>query len=185
MKSNYRLFLLGIFSVCLAWTSCDPEDPEDPHEGEVITTLKYALTPTGGGEAVNFTFEDNDGDGGDDPVVTNGTLKANTSYTGVITLEGLHDDHTDDITPEIKEEDEEHQFFFVSDVLTIDYDDEDADGNPLGLSSKVTTKDAGNGDLTIILRHEPAKSADGVKNGDLTNAGGETDIEVSFDITVE
>ena len=38
---------------------------------------------------------------------------------------------------------------------------------------------------TITLRHEPAKTATGVSGGDITNAGGETDIEVVFDVTVE
>ncbi|HBK71516.1 MAG TPA: type 1 periplasmic binding fold superfamily protein, partial [Flavobacteriaceae bacterium] len=36
-----------------------------------------------------------------------------------------------------------------------------------------------------ILRHEPNKSASGVSDGDITNAGGETDIEVIFNITVQ
>ena len=37
----------------------------------------------------------------------------------------------------------------------------------------------------MTLRHEPAKDASGVAAGDITNAGGETDIEVTFDVTVE
>jgi hypothetical protein len=35
------------------------------------------------------------------------------------------------------------------------------------------------------LRHEPAKSAAGVADGDLTEAGGETDVEVVFEVIVE
>jgi len=185
MKFNHTFLLWGICSICLIWVSCGPDDPEPTHEEEVITRLQYTLTPANGGDAVNFIFQDDDGDGGNDPVITNGTLKANTNYLGEITLSGMHEDHVDDITTEIKEEDEEHQFFFISDVLTVVYDDADADGNPVGLSTKVTTKDAGSGDLTITLLHEPVKDATGVKDGDPTNAVGETDIEVSFEITVE
>ena len=85
------------------------------------------------------------------------------------------------------EEDLEHQVFFSTSVsgMTISYNDMDDDGNPLGLSSIVNTSTADNGTLTIILRHEPAKDADGVSDGDITNAGGETDIEVTFNIDVE
>ncbi|MFT7376933.1 MAG: hypothetical protein ACI88Z_000758, partial [Sphingobacteriales bacterium] len=56
---------------------------------------------------------------------------------------------------------------------------------PLGLQTTITTTDVGNGTLTVILRHEPNKSASGVANGDISNAGGETDIEVTFNITVQ
>ena len=34
--------------------------------------------------------------------------------------------------------------------------------------------------MTVILRHEPDKAGAGVSDGDITNAGGETDIEVTF-----
>ena len=36
----------------------------------------------------------------------------------------------------------------------------------------------------MILKHEPNKSAAGVAGGDVTNAGGETDAEMEFPITV-
>ena len=65
------------------------------------------------------------------------------------------------------------------------YSDQDNDGNPLGLLFELTTGDAGNESYTITLRHEPDKTAAGVSGGDITNAGGETDIEVVFDVVVE
>ena len=93
----------------------------------------------------------------------------------------------EDITEEVKEEAEEHQFFFQTSIngLSVVYNDKDADDNPIGLSSTVTTSEAGSGNLTIILRHEPSKNASGVSAGDITNAGGETDIEVTFDVNVQ
>jgi len=62
----------------------------------------------------------------------------------------------------------------------------DADGNPIGLDFIVTT-DATTGTeaFTITLRHEPSKDAAGVSAGDITNAGGETDVEVTFNVTVQ
>jgi hypothetical protein len=65
------------------------------------------------------------------------------------------------------------------------YGDVDGNGKPLGLQTTVVTGDVSTGTLTITLRHEPDKSAAGVSGGDLTNAGGETDIEVTFDVTVQ
>jgi hypothetical protein len=61
----------------------------------------------------------------------------------------------------------------------------DANGNPVGVTFDLTTGDAGNEQFTVILRHEPNKSASGVSDGDISNAGGETDIEVVFDIHIE
>ena len=61
----------------------------------------------------------------------------------------------------------------------------DGNGDPVGLMTQLMTGSAGTGQLTILLRHEPDKSAMGVAQGDPTNAGGETDINVVFDIVVE
>ena len=96
-------------------------------------------------------------------------------------------DETEDIGEEVAEEDDEHQFFFSSTVagVSVAYNDADGDGNPLGLANTVTTGAAGSGTLTVILRHEPDKNADGVSGGDISNAGGETDIEVAFPIEVQ
>jgi hypothetical protein len=49
----------------------------------------------------------------------------------------------------------------------------------------ISTSSAGSGTLTITLRHEPNKDGDNVADGDITNAGGETDVEVTFNIDVE
>lgn len=171
----------------ITFSACEKEDPTPPETPEVITTLTYTLSPTGGGEAVVFSFQDLDGDGGDEPIISNGTLAANQSYTGVISLLNEQADPTENITEEISEEDLDHQLFYESSLsnVTISYTDEDSEGNPLGLSTNLSTSDAGSGTLKITLKHEPEKSEEGVSNGDITNAGGETDIEVSFDINVE
>ena len=41
------------------------------------------------------------------------------------------------------------------------------------------------GSITVILKHKPMKTAANVSNGDISNAGGETDIEVTFPIDVQ
>lgn len=183
MKLNYSLLALFFLSLFL-FSSCGDDDPviEDPEE--VITTLNYTLSS--GGSTVVLSFLDLDGDGGNDPTITGGTLSANATYTGTMELLNESESPAEDVTEEIAEEDEEHQFFFQSSVsgLSVGYGDQDEDGNPIGLTSTITTGAAGSGTLTVTLRHEPNKSGDGVAGGDISNAGGETDIEVTFPIEV-
>ncbi len=186
IKSLALLFLLvGAFG----FVACDDDDddPEPENEEEVITTMTMVWTPTGGGTPISLAFRDLDGDGGNAPVITGGTLTNGVTYTSTITLLNETETPAENITEEIEEEDDEHQFFFqVSGNLnfSFQYLDADDDGNPIGLLAEFTPQATGQGNLTVTLRHEPDKNASGVSDGDITNAGGETDIEVAFPVTV-
>jgi hypothetical protein len=186
MKKINLLLVMGVCSM-LFITSCKKDDPIIENEEELITTLIYTLTPEAGGDTIVLSFQDLDGDGGDTATITGGTLEANTIYNGSLVLLNELESPAEDITVEVQEEAEEHQFFFQNNIsgLTIDYNDEDENGYPIGLSSKITTGGAGSGTITVTLRHEPIKTAPGVSSGDITNAGGETDIEVAFDVVVQ
>ncbi len=187
MQTLNKFLLLAGLSATFIFASCEKDDPEIPNEEEVITTLTYTLTPVSGGDVVTLTFQDLDGDGGNDPIISGGSLEANKAYTGKLSLLNETEDPAGDIGEEVKEEDKEHQFFFQVSAnlnLTVIYADVDADGNPVGLDTAISTGEASQGQLTIILRHEPNKSAAGVAGGDVTNAGGETDIEVTFDVDI-
>lgn len=188
---NTIKLLALLFISSLAFTGCSDDDDHDhddddhDHEEEVITTLNYILTSEDG-DTITFTFKDIDGDGGEDGEYSFSgdlTLTSNSSYTGAIELLNETEDPAEDITAEILEEAEEHEFFFSSSVdgVTVTKDDEDADGNPIGLKTIVTTGEAGTGTLTVILKHEPTKPNDGSS----LDAGGATDIEVTFSIEVE
>ena len=185
MKLNLMIPVFVLVILCLA--SCEKDDPVIPNEEELITTLTYTLTPADGGMPLSFHFQDLDGDGGGDPTVTGGTLEAHTTYAGTLDLLNEQVSPPESITEEILEEAVDHQFFFQTtlDGLSITYNDQDANGNPLGLTTNLTTDNAGSGTITIILRHEPDKTATGVSEGNISNAGGETDIEVSFDVDVQ
>lgn len=187
MINQTKFFTLALIMFVVVFSACEKDDPEPFNGEEVITTVNYRLSPMGGGSDVTLNFVDLDGDGGNDPVITGGTLAANQTYQGTLELLNESINPSEDITEEIEEEDEEHQFFFQSNVsnLAISYNDTDADGNPVGLSNTLMTGDAATGTITIILRHEPNKSASGVADGDITNAGGETDIEVTFPMEVQ
>ena len=183
--SKYTWLLLASFFVF----SCDPDDPDPINEEEVITRVTYTLTPVGGGSTVSLVFSDPDGDGGTAPVITGGSLALGKTYTGVITLLNEAANPDEDITTEVQEEGEDHQFFFsvssgLTDAFELAYTDADAKGTPIGLKTELTTVKAGTGTLRLTLRHLPNKTASGVKNGDITNAGGETDVEVDFPVTV-
>lgn len=171
-------------------TSCEKNEPDDPiipNEEEVITTLNFTLIPIGVGNTVVLSFQDLDGNGGSAPTISGGILDTNTTYTGSLELLNELESPALDITEEVQNEAEEHQFFFQTSIdgMNIIYDDMDANGNPIGLSTLITTNGASAGSLTVILRHEPDKNASGVSIGDITNAGGETDIEIVFDVVVE
>ena len=180
-------FLVVFFSTLVLFSSCEKDDPEVVNEEEVITTLTYTLTPENGGIPVVLSFRDLDGEGANIPTIEGGTLQANTTYIGSIVLLNETETPAENITLEIEEEDQDHQFFFaVTNGLDASVTYNDSDGiNPIGLSTKMRTNQPSTGKLKITLRHEPNKSAAGVKDGNIANAGGETDIEVEFDVTVE
>lgn len=187
MKKSYFFYILILFHSILL-SNCGKSDPEIPNEEELITTLKYTLTPAAGGNPVIFSFKDLDGDGGNAPVIATGILAANTSYLGNLELLNELTQPVTNITEEIRTEGTAHQFFFRLSgglISTIQYDDSDTDGRPLGIKTKLSTSSVSAGSLTITLRHEPDKSAQGVANGDITNAGGETDIEITFNVQVQ
>ncbi|MBD79049.1 MAG: type 1 periplasmic binding fold superfamily protein [Crocinitomicaceae bacterium] len=175
--------------ILMSVSSCkkdEPKDPVIPNEEEVITTLHYTLTPNNGGAPVKLTFQDLDGDGGNPPTISKGVLDANTTYLGSLELLNEIESPAKSLTKEIEEEADEHQFFFNTTVkdLSISYADKDANSKPIGLVTSLSTKGRATGKITIILKHEPNKNASGVSDGIIDNAGGETDIEVSFDIEV-
>ena len=184
----YRYLFLLLCGLSLLTTACEPDEPDDVNQEELITTLTYRLTPDDGGDAVVFSFQDLDGDeGGMAPVVSVQPLTANTQYTGTLTLLNEAEDPAENITEEVLEEGVDHQVFYQSGIsgLVVEYADTDDGGDPIGLETTLTTGAAGSGNLTITLRHEPIKDATDVDKGVITNAGGETDIQVTFVVDVE
>ena len=181
--------LAGLIGLSILASSCKKkDDPVIPNEEELITTFIYTLISHDHSDTVEMRFQDLDGEGGNAPIIVGGTLKAGTMYHGDIELLNEQENPAEDITEEVEAEAEEHQFFFaVANGLdaAVSYDDADQDGNPIGLKSVLNTNAISAGELTITLRHEPDKFATGVANGDITNAGGETDIEVTFDVDIQ
>ena len=112
-----------------------------------------------------------------------GDLSENTMYSGSIVLLNETEDPAENITEEIEEEALEHQFFYtIGNGLDAeaDYNDADSDGNPIGLDFVLSTNSVSSGSITFTLRHEPTKPNMGIED-----AGGETDIEATFDIAIQ
>lgn len=187
-----KLLLLAILP--FYFISCSDDDvPEAENEEEIITDI--TLTFTGGGETITATAQDPDGEGPEDIEVTSSiNLSANTEYTLAIELENSIEGES--ITEEVEEEGDEHMFFFAfteglfSDPAgdgntdnrgdAVNYVDTDADGQPVGLSTTWTTADAGNGSFRVILKHQP-----GVKTATSTSSDGETDVDLTWTISVQ
>ena len=185
MKS-FKYLYIPLLSLFMALSSCE-KDPQIPNEEELITTVTYTLTPVSGGDPVIFSFRDLDGDGGQSPVVVLGRPKANTVYNAVVGLYNESVSPVDTITNEVSEEALEHQFFYTFSDMNASYiyTDLDTENHPIGIMTRVTTGEPSEGLVTIILRHLPDKFASGVSDGDISNAGGETDIEDSFLVIIE
>jgi hypothetical protein len=188
MKINLRLmaavFALGTVIAC---TEDEPATPVIPNEEELITTLKWQLISADEQDTLNFLFRDVDGDGGAAPTIETMDLKANTTYAASLQLLNELENPAEDITEEVSAEAEEHQFFYQSTIsgLNVSYADSDLNQNPVGILTNISTADTSSGDLTITLLHMPDKFANGVAAGDITQAGGETDISVSFNLNVQ
>lgn len=210
MKVFQSSFLLAVM-LLLTFSACekDPCDEPDSHghshnhsedctlnEPEVLTTLRCIVADSAQPTAVDtFLWRDVDGAGGKSPRIDTIRLQAQRAYT--LTLQVLDESDTTkvkNITVEILAEALDHQFFFsgsaienafLAPLLKSTYRDTDSGGQPIGIVSRLATNVAGKGDLTIALLHKPNKSAAGVAAGSRTNAGGETDLEVTLPVVVQ
>jgi hypothetical protein len=179
-------FLATTIFVTVLFVSCSNDDdpPEPINEEEVITTLTTTLTPSQGGTPITLQTRDLDGDGPNAPIVTvSGNLATGVTYNGIIVLLNETVNPPENITEEVEEEDLDHQFFYTLggglDVTTA-YANFDSEGNPLGTEFTLTVGAVSSGVLTFTLRHEPTKP-----NTGLVDAGGETDITATFNVTVQ
>mgnify|MGYP000247534103 CR=1 FL=1 len=202
-KQNTVRILLSVFTLsAMTWlSSCDDEDPVREDVPELITKATLTFAPEGGGTPVVVTATDPDGDGVEDIEVDGSiNLAANKTYTLTLSLvNGLASpsDPAYDITAEVEEEGDEHLFFFAwtNNVFAdpagdgnvdnredaVNYNDEDAGGLPLGLSTNWTSAAvASTGTFRVILKHQPD-----LKSSTSSSSTGETDLDLTFTITIQ
>jgi hypothetical protein len=192
-----NLLLIAILAFAFA---CSSDDPEIESEEEVITDVTLSFTEVDEeGNSLNLSFvttaSDSEGlELGSNPTIGTITLEAGKRYLLEIELYNSIED--EDITEEILEEDDEHQFYFLGSafvgtpVLTYVYDDEDGDGNPIGLRGFVTVANSpavNNAQFRLVLRHDLNKGFPGANNPNFenfVNAGGETDLDIIFPLII-
>jgi len=206
MKLYFKSFILLLLAGALTILSgCNNDDPEPENIPELITKASLTFTPADGGSAVTVTATDPDGDGVQDIKVDGPiNLAKGKQYTLVLKLiNGLFKPGDDgyDITLEVEEEGDEHQFFFsfsegvfsspagmgniknnVSSITgSINYLDEDVNGLPIGISTSWTTADAATTakSFRVILKHQP-----GIKSSTSSSLDGESDLDITFVLNV-
>ena len=201
MKKFVLVSLLAMLGAC-----ADVEDLDDPHnDSEVITTVLLTFAPTDGGEELSFAWADPDNTG--DPEIDEVLLEDGVAYALSVQFLNELEDPAEDLTEEIEDESDQHQVFFTGSgvegpatgdnadaVLSHDYDDEDANGLPVGLENLATALAVGSGELTVTLRHLPPENGEDVKVEGLaeqvatdgfSSIGGDDDALVTFEVTVE
>ena len=179
-------FLTAALFTSILFIGCSKDDDARPlpvNEEEVITTLTVTLVPEGGGAEITLQTRDLDGDGPNEPVITTGNLATGVTYSGSIVLLNETVDPAENITDEVEEESNEHQFFYTPTAgldVTTSGENPDSEGNKLGTEFTLVAGAVSSGTLTFTLRHEPTKP-----NTGLSDAGGESDIIALFNVAVQ
>lgn len=197
LKFNFLYFFVSL----IVLFACSPEDPVREDVPELITRITLRFTPTDGGNVIEASASDPDGEGvadieADGPAVL---LAGKTYDLEILLLNELVNSGQSgyDISAEVEEEGDEHMLFFAwDDALFAEpigngnadnrndpvlYQDSDQNNLPLGLTTRWTTAStASSGKLRIVLKHQPdTKTA----NSGLST--GETDLDVTFDVTIQ
>ena len=195
MKNLRKVSLYLVALLAFGFASCESEDPEKENEGEVITdvTLNFQELNASNelvGSILSFKASDPQGiEVGKTPTVQSISLTKGKKYQ--MTIEVKNSIENEDITKEILEEAAEHQFFFLGQVFdssffSIQY--ADAGGIALGLKTIVTVSSStgtNNSSMKVVLRHDLNKSFPGASSPTFANfaqAGGETDLEITFPV---
>ena len=203
---NIHILPLVIFQLAVALTmllgmsGCETDDPVREDVPELITKVTLTFTPSSGGNDVVVNATDPDGEGVQDLEI-DGTINLGVtkSYTlRVALINGLAQpsDPEYDVTEEVKEEADEHMFFFswTNNVFSdptgdgnvdnrtdaVIYEDEDVNGLPLGLETSWTTAGVSSGNFRVLLKHQPD-----LKSATSESSIGETDLDLTFTVKVE
>ncbi len=180
------LLLIG----SILFSACKKDPVTETNEEEVITTLILKLVPQGGGTTVEAKLDDPDGPGGTAPTQDAITLAPNKVYDAEIILLNKTVNPVDTISNEVKEEATAHRFYFAPTGanVTISNLNTDANGLPLGLTSKWTTGAASNGKVQITLRHYPGNPPNKELSDPVDSPKSGTDIEIpngGFTVTIQ
>ncbi|MEO1254462.1 MAG: hypothetical protein AAFY41_06205 [Bacteroidota bacterium] len=203
MKIKNPIFLLSLLLSLAVIVSCSDDDgasmddDDDNEEEETITEVILTFTPDDGGDDVTARWFDADGDGAGDPTIETIELIEGVEYDLSITLTNTLEDPDEDKTAEILSEDDEHMFFFGFTAGTfadptgngnvdnrsddINYNDQDENGLPVGLSTTWTAGEhtEATGEFNVVLKHQPGEKS---ATSDISIGGTDLDIDFPIDI---
>jgi len=189
------LLLLALFSITLLFSCGDDDGPPDENEEEIIDLVTLTFTPTGGGNAIVVTATDPDGEGVMD-MAPDAAIELASSTAYDLSIEFENTEEGEDITMEVQEEGAEHMIFFgfTADIFSnpagdgnvdaradaVNYNDQDINGQEIGLSTSWTTGSASTGgSFRIILKHQPD-----VKTATSGSSDGDTDVDIAWTINI-
>ena len=164
------LFLSAIVVPALC-VSCgdDVENPIEANPNEVMTTVNIFFEGPNDQDPLQAQFRDADGPGGSDPSITGVTLQNGETYSVSVEFFNELSNPIENVTPEIFNERDEHQVFFVGDAVegpatSVDsasalirhsYADVDGLNLPIGLESTIEALRTGSSTFSVGLRHMP------------------------------
>lgn len=189
-------------ALMLAVGCADVTDPDGDNELEAFTTVELTFNDGAGDTVATWADPANDGTITVDPI----SLSVGKEYALTVKFFNELEDPAEDMTVEVNDEADEHQVLFYGDAITGPastsasaiathaYDDMDSNDLPIGLTNTLTADTAGTGPLKVMLRHLPEEDGTAVKvdglagefaDGGSSAIGGDVDIDVEFDLTVE
>jgi len=205
----WSLLTLLLLTACVPVSDNHENLPDDSSSG-LVTILILNFTPATGGDPLSFSWTAPEGDGEAvvDPIPLPDRTDHNHHDTQAYTLDvELWNDEGDPALADIEDAADEFQLFFTGSavegpatgpnseaVIVHEYDDSDSTGLPVGLENTVETLAWGSGLLTVTLQHMPPQDGDSVKVAALAEdvardgfdaIGGESALQVSFEIEVE
>ncbi|WP_200977261.1 hypothetical protein [Echinicola sp. 20G] len=202
MKTMRNNLLAGLlFATSITLVSCSKDDPVPELDQEVITEVTLTFTEIdNSGASMGTSLEY--GASSDEGIALGGSLQIDdidgleSGKRYLMEISAYNGIADEDITEEIEEEADEHQFFFLGSAftgstsfMTYTYDDVDENNNPIGLVGQVTVDEtllSNTGQIRVILRHALDKDYEGAENphwADYAQAGGESDLDITFDVT--
>lgn len=187
---SIRRGLWTVLAISLLAGACkkDEDNPAPTDDNEAITTATLTLTSqTTPVQTLTATVENLNTTADVSRAAL--TLRANTTYTGAVTLLDKTKTPTLDVSAEVKSEANEHLFIYTftpatgspasMTVTATDIDTNPAPGPyPIGLTTQIRTGAAGTGKLKVVLKHQP-----NTKNG--TAQPGTTDLDTDFSVTIQ
>lgn len=193
MNTTKKLWIYTLAALMFGFTSCDSDDPEPENDEEVITdvTLTFTELDAGGnpvGSAFSFTASDPQGIELGNPTIEEVTLEKGKDYRLQITV--FNSIENEDITEEIEEEADEHQFYFLGSAfvgssapLAYAYNDGAENIGLDGIVTVTASSPFNTANMRVVLRHDLDKGYPGADNPsfeDFNMAGGSSDLDITF-----